>query len=264
VITLPASARYAALGGAGTALNGDAGAVFSNPAGLATIKHAAIEAAFQRYPDGTLETMGAGAVRLLQFDLGGGYHYVKFTDTSAVRDNVEWVGSLVYRFGAIALGSSAKYVSLEDSSSQVSRALTADVGLELAVFDILALGVSVHNLGDHRISGSPLRLPNSTNFGFTFNFVDPQSNARLLGTVEAVWAEGQPRRTVVGLEAGAVFYGVGVVVRGGYGEQAAGSGHKKASFGGGVVLGRLGVDYAYQQRTTLGDQVHRIGARWTL
>jgi hypothetical protein len=40
---LPGSTRSAGLGGAGVALIGDAGALFANPAGIAAIRHFAIE-----------------------------------------------------------------------------------------------------------------------------------------------------------------------------------------------------------------------------
>ncbi|MGH7703847.1 MAG: hypothetical protein ACREMO_12195 [Gemmatimonadales bacterium] len=264
IVALPASVRYAGLGGASAALSGDAGAVFGNPAGLATIKHAAMEAAFQRYPDGSLETMGAAAFRLYQFDFGGGYHFLQLSDTSSIKANLSWTGTAVYRIGLFALGASGRYVSLKDSAGVKRRAFTTDAGLELALFDIMALGVSVQNLGNNRVSGGPLDLPTSTHVGFSFNFVDPQLSTRLLGTVETIWTDREARRTVFGVEAGAVFYGLGLVARAGYGGAPGGAGQHKASYGAGAVLGRLRVDYAFQRRTTLGNQVHRIGVRWTL
>ena len=56
----------------------------------------------QRYPDGTAEGMVAGAFRFLQFDFGGGIHYLRFNDTSAVADNFVWTGAGVYRAGGTA------------------------------------------------------------------------------------------------------------------------------------------------------------------
>ncbi|MEP6571212.1 MAG: hypothetical protein ABJD11_00900 [Gemmatimonadota bacterium] len=264
VLSLPGSVRFAGLAGAGTAIPGDAASIFRNPAGLATIKHIAAEIAFQRYPDGTLETMGAAAFRLLQFDLGGGYQYLRMAHGSDVRDNLMWVGTAVYRSGMLAAGVSQKYVSLEDSSGKVSRAIGTDAGVTLAVFDIMALGVSIQNIDHRRVGGAPLDLPPSVHAGFTFNFIDPQSDARLQGTVETVWTRGESRRTIVGVETGIVLHGIGVVGRLGYGGQPAGSGQERTAFGAGLVFGRLGADYAFQRRTGLGGFVHRIGARWTL
>lgn len=264
ILTLPVSVRAAGLGGEGTALSGDASATFINPAGLATIRNIAIEAAAQRYPDGSVEGMAAGAFRLFQFDLGGGIHYLRFSDTSGVKDNLEWTASGVYRFGLLAVGSSLKYVSLEDSAGQTRRSATTDLGLGVHVFDILTLAFTVRNIGSWRVTGGPLSLPVSKHAAFAFNFVDPQGTARLLSTLEVVWTDRSDRRTILALEAGAVLGKVGVVGRVGYGAAPEGAGQKKLSIGGGIVLSRFNIDYAWQHRTKLGNQVHRLGLRFTL
>ncbi len=263
VLSLPASVRQAAMAGAGAALIGDAGSVFSNPAGLAPMKLLSLEGSFQYYPDKTVQGSASAALRLGPFNLGGGGSYIQFTDSAAISSNLMWVGSAVYRFGLIALGSSAKYVASEDTTGRVSRAMTADAGLALALFDIAAIGFSVQNVGENRISGDPLLLPTRYRLGFMMNFTDPQTTARLLGTIETIWTEHQARRTVVGVEAGAVISGVGVVVRAGHGGQSAASRQSPWTYGGGILLGRAGLDYAYQKRQGLGGEVHRVGVRWT-
>jgi hypothetical protein len=264
ILTLPISVRAAGLGGAGAALAGDASATFLNPAGLATIRNIAIEGAVQRYPDGSVETMAAGGLRLFQFNLGGGIHYLRFSDTSAVKDNLQWTASAVYRFGLIALGSTLKYVSLEDSSSATRRAATMDVGLGIHIFDILNLALSMQNVGSWRVTGGNLQLPVSKHAAFAFNFVDPQATARLLTTMEVIWTDRAPRRTIIGLEGGAVLGKVGLVARAGYGAAPEGAGQKEWSLGGGIVLSRFNIDYAWQHRTRLGSQIHRMGLRFTI
>jgi len=262
--TLPVSVRLAGLGGASVAVSGDAGSVFFNPTGLAPIRNIAVEGSLQRYPDGTAETMGAGAFRLLQFDLGGGYHYLRFSSKSPVKDNIMWVASAAYRFGLIAVGATTKYVSQEDSAGTIRRSGAIDAGLGIYVFDLMSLGFAVRNLGDWSVSGGGVRLPTSKHIGFTFNFVDPQETARLMATMDVAWTEGQDRRTVLGAEAGVVVKGVGLVGRVGYGAAPDGAGQRDVSFGGSLVLSRINFDYAHQRRTTLGDYVHRFGVRFTL
>jgi hypothetical protein len=264
ILSLPVTVRSAGLGGAGVALSGDAGSVFINPSGLATIRNIAIEAAAQRYPDGSVEGMAAGAFRLLQIHLGGGVQYLRFSDTSSVRDNLVWTGAAVYRFGLVALGGGLKYVSLQDSAGKVRRSATMDAGIGIHVFDLMTLAFAVRNLTDWRVNGGPLELPVSKHAGFAFNFVDPQETARLLGTVEVIWTAREPRRTLVGVEAGAVLGKIGLVGRVGYGAQPQGSGQKDLSLGGGLVLSRFNFDYAWQRRTRLGRDVHRLGLRFTL
>ena len=263
VLSLPASVRQASLAGAGAALIGDAGSVFGNPAGLATIKVLSLEGSFQYYPDETIQGSASAALRAGPFNFGGGGSYIVFNDSAAITSNLMWVGTGVYRFGLIALGASGKYVSSEDSTGTISRAVTSDAGLAIALFDIAALGFSVQNIGGRRVSGDALVLPTRYRLGFMLNFTDPQTTARVLATIETIWTEDQERRTIVGLEAGAVVSGVGVVARVGHGGQPPASRQEKWTFGGGILLGRVGLDYAYQKREGLGGEVHRLGLRIT-
>jgi hypothetical protein len=264
ILTLPVSVRAAGLGGASVGLSGDASATFLNPAGLATIRNIAIEGAVARYPDGTLEGMAAGAFRIFQFDLGGGIQYLKFNDTTGVRDNLQWTASGVYRYGLIALGGTLKYVSLVDSLNKTRRSATTDVGLGIHVFDIMTLAFAVQNIGSWRVNGGPMQLPLTKRAGFTFNFADPQETLRLLGTMELVWTQRATHRTLLGVEGGAVLGKVGLVARLGYGTPPEGSGQKRVSLGAGVILSRVSIDYAWQRRTLLGREVHRLGLRFTL
>lgn len=77
----------------------------------------------------------------------------------------------------------------------------------------------------------------------------------------AAWQARAARRTVIGVEAGAVLSGVGRV---GYRRPARGLGQKEISLGAGLVLSRFNIDYAWQRRTRLGREVHRLGLRFTL
>jgi hypothetical protein len=263
ILRLPASVRTAGLAGAGTAVVGFAGSVFVNPSGIATIGSLSAEGAYTRHPDRSTHVTGAVAVRLGQFDFGVGYGRLRLRDTATVRANDLWIGSVVYRFGLTAFGASVKYVSVKDSAGAVSESVTSAAGVTVAVFDIAALALSVQNLGRDALSGAPLTLPTTTHLGFTLNFVDPQSTIRLLGTVEAIWTEGESSRTVWGLETGVVLAGVGVAGRLGHGGQPVGSGLSKWAYGAGLELGRFHLDWAHQSESIFGGGVHRFGARWT-
>jgi len=264
VTDLPPSTRSAALAGAGVALVGDAGSVFINPSGLATIKVLSLEAAYSPMARGAQLWQAAGAFRLGQFNLGGGAAYFQTPDTSIYADNVTWVGAADYRFGLLSLGAAGRYVSVTDRSGQVNRTFTTDAGFTVAFFDIMALAVAVQNIGEKQISGLGVALPTSTHLGYTLNFVDPQGTSRLLATVEWVWTEGAQNRFLVGVEGGGVLKGgVGIVGRVGYGASPLAPDDERWTFGGGLVLGRLGLDYAYQAKTPLGQAVHAFGLRLT-
>jgi hypothetical protein len=262
---LPATTRSAGMAGAGVALNGDAGAVFINPAGLATIRHVSIDANALQAPDRSFVARAAGALRLYKFDLGGGIQYLRYTQPAPLTDELWWTGAAVYRFGMIALSGNIMYASVLDTAGQTNRSVSGGAGFQLAVFDIMAIGGTIQNFASKSITGSGVDQPVNGRIGFMFNFVDPQSNARLLITLEGAYAEGQKPRTLIGVEAGAVLKGIGIVARGGYGENPAASMLGDWSVGGSLILSRhAAVDYAYLPDTPLGGPANQLGVRLTL
>jgi hypothetical protein len=265
ILGFPSSVQAAGLAGAGVALPGYAGALFVNPAGLAPIRVLSVEAGFSRTPDRSTYAMAAAASRVGRFNLGVGIRYLLFPAASPTADNLSSVGALVYRYGAIALGGSAKYVSVEERNGPTTRSVTSDLAVQVAFFDIAAFAISVQNVGQVKVTGDGLDLPDALHLGFSLNLLDTFSNGRLLGTIETVWTEGDRGRTVVGLEAGAVVGGLGLVARVGSGRQPglAGGLLSNTTFGASILLGRARVDYAFQRRSALGTDVHLAGVRWT-
>ncbi len=249
------SARAIGLGGAGAAIVGDAGAIFANPAGLATVHHLAVEGSYEAYPSGVTLSTGAVALRVSRFTWGAGAAALGPSYTSA---DVLAVSSLVFRTGIVALGTSTKYVRETLGGARVD-AWAGDAGLAIAVFDLMALGVSVQNIGGDL--GGGLHLPRRTRAGFTLNYVDPQGTLRLLTTLEGQWPSPGSAFVVLGVEGGVVARGMGVLGRVGYiGHSAATSGSPFTA-GASVELGRLHLDYAYRADDTLGAR-HRVGLRW--
>lgn len=259
---LPASVRSAGVAGISVALPGDAAVVFTNPSAIGPIRRLAVEASYAKLPDERWYTTGAAAVRVGQFSAGGGYRYLRYPGGGEITDNLQWVGALSARIRGVHLGLAANYVSVEDSSGTVFRTLTEDLGVTVAFFDIAAAALSFENVGRTRLTGERLSLPSATHLGFSLNLIDTYSHGRLLAMLETTWSGGT-RRTVVGLEGGAVFGGVGLVARIGHGGQAAGDDVSKTTYGGSVVLGRARLDYAYQPRSLIGRSVHLFGVHWT-
>jgi hypothetical protein len=279
VAVLPGSTRSAGLGGAGVALVGDAGAVFANPAGIATIRHLSIEGSYEPYLAGTAISTAAIALRVGRLTWGFGAQTLDYgTEPEIVPDPATGgrrgmatgaafhpyealaVTSLVLRRGLIAFGVSAKY-DRQQIGSAVSDAWAGDAGMSIAIFDIAAFGVSVQNLGGDLGAGA--RLPRRTRAGFTFNYTDPQGAFRLLTTLEAQWTRDRAAVLIQGVEGGLVTGGVGLVGRVGYATRAAVTDASRFTFGGGVVLGHLQMDYAFQGYQALGGATHRVGVRWT-
>ena len=279
VAALPGTTRSAALGGAGAALVGEAGAVFANPAGIATIRHLSIEGSYEPYLAGTAVSAAALALRVGRVTWGFGAQTLDYgTEPEIVPDPATGgrrgmatgatfhpyealaVSSLVVRRGFMAFGVSAKY-SRQDIGSAVSDGWAGDVGIAIAIFDIAALGVSVQNMGGDLGAGA--RLPRRTRAGLTLNYTDPQGVYRLLTTLEAQWTQDRSAVLIQGIEGGVVRNGVGVLGRVGYATRAAVTDASRFTFGGGVVFGRLQMDYAFQGYQALGGGTHRVGVRWT-
>jgi len=264
LIDLPGSTRAAGLRGAGAALVGDAGAVFSNPAGIATIRRLSIEGAYQRSAGGT--TVGSGALALRAGRLSWGFG-VAALDTSGVlprATNVLGLSSLVVRTSFMALGTSVKYVR-ETLAGTTADAWAGDVGVAIAVFDLMAFGASVQNIGGDLGGGA--RLTRRTRAGLTMNYVDPQGAYRLLTTLEGQWPSGGGGGAAVlvaGVEGGVVTRAVGIVGRLGYTGHSLATDPAPFSWGAGVELGRLHLDYAYRASGRGGgNTTHRIGVRWS-
>lgn len=280
VLTLLAgSTRSAALGGAGAALVGDAGAIFANPAGIATIRHLGLEGSYEPYLAGSVLTTAAIALRVTRFTWGFGAQTLDYGSEPVIVPDPATGGrrgmatgetfhpyealaatSLVYRRGFVAFGVTAKY-DRQQIGAEVNDAWAGDVGMAIAVFDIMAVGVSVQNLGGDLGDGA--LLPRRTRAGLTLNYTDPEGTLRLLTTLEGQWTRDRRAVLIQGLEAGIVTGGVGLVARLGYATRPAVTDASRVTFGGGVVLGRLGMDYAFQAYEALGGGTHRVGLRWT-
>ncbi|HMG18133.1 MAG TPA: UPF0164 family protein, partial [Gemmatimonadales bacterium] len=229
---LPGSTRSAALGGAGAALVGNAAAIFANPAGIATIRHLSLEGSYEPYFAGSAVSTAAVALRVSRWTWGFGAQTLDYGSEPVIVPDPATGGrrgmatgasfhpyealaatSLVYRRGFAALGVTAKY-DRQQIGAAVSDAWAGDIGMALAVFDIMAVGVSVQNLGGDLGNGA--LLPRRTRAGLTLNYTDPQGTYRLLTTLEAQWTRDRSAVLIQGLEGGIVTSGVGLVGRLGY------------------------------------------------
>ncbi len=263
---LPGSTRSAGLGGAGVALVGDAGAVFANPAGLAPIRHLAVEGSYEPYLAGTSVTTAALGMRLGRFTWGVGAQMLDYgsepvivpdsasggrrgiaTGATFTAADLLGVAAIVYRHGLIAGGVSAKYARQQIGGYAVD-AWAGDVGVAVAIFDIFALGASVQNLGGDYGDGGGARMPRRTRVGVTMNYQ---------------WPAGEKALLVQGVEGGIVTGSVGLVGRVGYVTRSPTSDASRFSVGGGLELGHVHLDYAYQAFDLLGGATHRVGLRWT-
>jgi len=289
LLTIPATARSLGLGGAYTAVVGDEGNLFVNPAGLAGISHAALGVSYEKYLfDSYLVSAGA-AFRSGQLDLGLGVEMLNFGQDTVYRPdplfggtrgiadpggamvgayNAAAVGAVAWRLGMFSLGGAVKYLkehmSIPDTTLYDASGYGFDVGGAFAFFDIAAFGVVVQNLGPDlkTNTGTSAPLPRTVRAGFSLNVVDPQGTPRLMVVGDWVSPRGARAYWIFGVEGGIVSGGVGLLGRAGIAMGEAPSDQKSLSLGGGLVFHNLRLDYAYQGFSTLGTATQRFGLRW--
>jgi hypothetical protein len=289
ILEIPATARALGLGGAYTAVVGDEGSVFANPAGLAPIRHVALGMSYQRYLFDSYLASAAAALRVGKFDVGVGFNVLDFGQDTVVRPdpsfggergipdpggamvsayNAVAVGAVAYRFGMLSLGANVKYlkehISIPDTTLYDASGVGFDVGGAAALFDIAALGVVVQNLGhDLRTNtGTRAPLPRSVRVGFALNIMDPQGTPRLLVVTDWVSTRGSSAYWIFGVEGGVVSGGVGLLGRAGIATGRAPSDRRALAFGAGLVFHSVQLDYGYQGFDALGGPTHRFGLRW--
>jgi hypothetical protein len=289
LLTIPATARSLGLGGAYTAVVGDEGNIFVNPAGLAAISHAALGVSYEKYLFDSYLVSAGVAFRSGEFDLGLGVEMLNFGSDTVYRPdpmfggsrgiadpggatvgayNAAAVGAAAWRLGMFSLGGSVKYLkehmSIPDTTLYDASGFGYTVGGALAIFDIAAFGVVVENLGPDlkTTTDTPAPLPRTVRAGFSFNLVDPQGTPRLMVVGDWVSPRGAKSYWIFGVEGGVVSGGVGLLGRAGIATGQAPSDRKSLSLGGGLVFHNLRLDYAYQGFGTLGTATQRFGLVW--
>jgi hypothetical protein len=279
-LELPAGARIAALGGAGTALTDGPAALFSNPAGLADTAavagsqgrvmfdhHESIQKFRQEIVGGVLRKGGDG------MGLGLNAHY---TEGIPERDAL---GNLLGTFGAddlaiafgyaataapgLRLGGAVQWAH-EDLGASGASAIGISAGGLYALPGIsgLTLGAAVRNLGAspsfktvEGASGEKVPQPLTLSAGATM--VGSAGRLRWLAAADVVKLKGDSIEGRLGLE---VLPASALALRAGWmlGQDAA-----NLTAGAGIAVGRFDVDYAFvPYHDNLGSS-HRIalGAR---
>jgi hypothetical protein len=289
ILVIPATARAVGLGGAFTAVVGDEGNIFVNPAGLAAIRHAALGMSYERYLFDAYLVSGGAAFRAGHFDLGVGVHVLNYGQDTVFRPdpafggergladpggamvgayNAVAVGAAAYRFGMFSLGGSVKYLkehlSIPDTTLYDASGMGFDLGGALAVFDIAAFGVVVQNLGRDlkTTTGTPAPLPRTVRAGFMLNVKDPLGTTRLMVVGDWVSPRAAKAYWIFGVEGGVISGGVGLLGRAGIATGRAPTDQKSLAFGAGLVFHNLRLDYGYQGFSTMGGATQRFGLQW--
>ena len=289
VLALAPSPRATALGGAYAAgAPGDPFALFHNPAGIAgpraADRHGAIGwvlgGAYRAHvgdaASGSLAARfvapgGAAAVALRYLDYGAVEEIVpdpafggeRGMATGARVRGTEVALSTAYAFevGVVALGAGLDVVRT-DLVDLDAVAVAGAAGARVGLWDgRLAVGAAVQNLGSDGGPGRDAPLPRTYRGGVALALAAASRlRVRVAADAAGPWDRIRP---ALGAEVGLVGNG-GVVLEarlGWDGSVGRGDALEEFSYGGGIALGALAVDYAYRGVGVLGD-AHQIGVRY--
>lgn len=279
ILQLTTVPRAAALGGALVAADG-IGSLFANPAGIASLTGTALHASGQSLFDGAKAGSAAVGFRRPSLALAVGARYLDLGSVDEVVCNgcggrgtatgvtlsaheLAATGAAALALGRVAVGAAVNYYSTtvaEASGSSISFSGGARIPARAGA--PITLGASVQFVGGNvSLAGFSSPLPTTVRVGAELRPFRHGGSFHLALAGDYVAVRGAPGRIEGGAELGIVppSGGFGLVGRLGY---ASGSdadyATKAITFGGGLMLGRFSLDYAYQNSTALGA-MQRIG-----
>ncbi|HLA91870.1 MAG TPA: hypothetical protein VJL28_15695 [Gemmatimonadaceae bacterium] len=284
-LTLPSGARALSLGEAWSAAADDESALFYNPAQLALVRGASAGGSLQRYVASTTLGAFAAAVPLARGTVAIG---VQLLDYGSEEEIVPAAGSLSQQgeltggrvsaqdlaltagygaaFGAARawrLGAAVKLAHQRVADASGS-AVAGDVGVAYTAANGWAVAAALQHVGSRltlAAVGAP--LPWTWRAAATSPVVRRE---RFTGRAMA-----EARRSSGGLAAGVLAAegtwrpargGAVLAGRAGYALRGSGDDRSPLTLGGGVMLGRIAVDYAYEGFALLGGATHRVGVRF--
>jgi hypothetical protein len=280
-----AGGRASALSGAYTAATLDADVLFYNPAGAATLGAAASVSYQQHVEDIGLAT-GAGAYRFGNLVLGASAIFLDYGEirefvpdpdfggqtgiatgnmVSASEVAARLTGALALADGRFNLGASVGYVSTDLAGTGRGTPFV-DVGGQYLLSG-LTIGAAVRNVGG-TLSGSGVAdadLPTEARLGAMYEFARDTGFGGAVSADLVTGLNGGTTGIIAGFEAGLLPRGasrVGAVGRIGYDTGVGDAGQGALALGGGISLGPLAVDYAWQNYDLFGS-LHRFGVRWS-
>ncbi|OGF44947.1 MAG: hypothetical protein A2452_08685 [Candidatus Firestonebacteria bacterium RIFOXYC2_FULL_39_67] len=262
-LNLPAGARASGMGEAFTAISDDATAVYWNPAGMNFISNPSVSLMHSIWFEGMTYDWVSGVFPTSLGTFGAGVQYMNYG--SIPETNVDGLElgsynpadlsfSLSYgtEISGLKIGLTAKYISLRVKN--YTTAFAGDFGL-ITTLNLAGLktniGAAIHNFGMQAIFVNEKEsLPTTGNIGAAV-WIIPEWTV----SVETII----PFDNVIGFAAGTEFSvkvadNVNLIGRAGYYSR---SNLNNITFGAGVKIDNISVDYAFEPFGDLGD-THRF------
>ena len=285
LLTLPSSARGLALGDAWGAVADDESALFYNPAQLARVRGVAIGGSLQNYIASTTLGAFAVAIPLKHGTVGAGLQLLDYgsadevvpidgsngqvgspTGSTITAEDMAFTLGYGIAFGLrheLRVGAAVTYAR-QEVASYSGGAVSGDVGAAYTFASGWDVSAALQHAGSSLTLAAvtaPLPLtwrvavaaPAIRASAFT---VRPMAEARqvsgaelngVLGT-EGIWRAGTT--------------GTMLSLRAGYAFRSSSDARSPFTAGGGITLGRLEVDYAYEGFDLIGGATSRVGVRF--
>ena len=284
VLQLLAGGRATGFSGAYAGARTDADVLFYNPAGIAGLSAAAAVSYQQHVADIGVAT-GSGAYRVGRLVLGGSVIFLDYGDiteyvpdpdfgnqtgrptgntVSASEVAARLSGALPLMDGRLNLGASAGWVSVDLAGTGRGTPFL-DIGAQYAMRAV-TLGAALRNLGGSLSGGSvaDAELPAEARVGAMVEVTRPSGLGAVLSADLVSQLRARETGLVTGIEAGLIPMGgsrVGAVGRVGFNTATGDGGQGALLLGGGISIGPVSVDYAWQNYDLFGT-LHRVGVRW--
>ena len=284
VLQLLAGGRATGFSGAYVGARNDADVLFYNPAGIAGLS-AAAGVSYQQHVEDIGVATGSGAIRAGRVVLGASVIFLDYGDIAEYIPDPDFggqtgkptgntvsasevagrlSGAVPLMDGRLSLGASAGWVSVDLAGSGRGTPFL-DIGAQYTASTV-TLGAALRNLGGS-LSGGDIAnadLPAEARVGAMFEVKRPSGLGAILSADLVSELHGKHTGVVSGIEAGlmpSAASRIGAVGRVGFNGGTGKGGQGALLLGGGISLGAVSVDYAWQNYDFFGS-LHRVGVRW--
>lgn len=283
LLTVPASARAAALGDAYGAASGDPATMFYNPAQLAGRQGTAVSASVERYLASSTLVAAAAARHVGSIGIGAGVLGLDYprtaeivadpdgtsgTETGASIGATELAPMLAVAAGGARAraGVAIRYVSQTLPGTGNAGGATMDAGLagEIArgAWGRIDLAGAIQHVGSALETGTTSApLPRTWRVGASLA-EHTLACGRWSVLAELVGMRDAPVAARGGVEGAWALGGIELAARGGWAAQPAGALARPLTVGAGLRRDALWLDYAWRRFGVLGS-THRVGLRWS-
>lgn len=242
--------------------NGDVFGIYYNPAQYT--KETTLGASYQKgYKDDSTGVLGIKVPTIWDMNVGGSFYYyatgeLDMPGSPEGQKDMMLVLNLSKKiYGPLSIGANAKYLSSSLFGELKATTTMFDIGA-LAEFKYINLGASLMNIGGSlQYATEKEEIPTATRLGFLIHNAE-EDIIGLAGGMDYVILKDEK---IIRLGAEAAY---NKLFAGRLGYEKGENGNGGFSFGIGVMIEKLSMDYAFTSYTNVKESVHKIGLGYKL